>query len=164
MHTRYLHVDRFLEPGELIASATPLAVKTILGSCIAVCLWDPVAKIGGVNHYLLPHPCRPQDSGNRFGVMAIPALLQEIAGLGGAPGRLVASVIGGGCPMGALHTAFVGRQNRDIAIETLERLHVRIRREDTGGHHGRKLLFNTGSGQLIVRRVRGMHERLALEG
>ncbi len=161
MTTRYLRVDRFLEPGELIASATPLAVKTILGSCIAVCLWDPVAKVGGVNHYLLPHPCRPEDSGNRFGVMAIPALLEEITALGGVPSRLVASVIGGGCPMGALHSAFVGRQNRDLAIEVLRRLRLRVIREDTGGHHGRKVLFNTGSGNLIIRQVRGMHERLA---
>ncbi len=159
MPPRYLHVDCFLEPGELIASATPLAVKTILGSCIAVCLWDPVAKTGGMNHYLLPHPYHPQDSGNRYGVMAIPALLREIVRLGGVPRRLRASVIGGGCPMSALQTALVGQQNRDLAFQTLERLQIRIVREDTGGQHGRKLLFDTGSGRIIVRRIRGMHER-----
>ena len=44
----------YLHPGQLLVSAHACAVTTILGSCVAVCLWDPVAKIGGINHFMLP--------------------------------------------------------------------------------------------------------------
>jgi chemotaxis receptor (MCP) glutamine deamidase CheD len=114
--------DIFLAPGELVVCRDAVRIRTILGSCIAVCLWDRRRRVGGVNHYLLPRPTDGKTCDNRFGSVAIPRLIAGVCRAGGAPVR-----------------------------------------QETGGDHGRGLLFNPHTGELTVRRVRGWAE-LAVEG
>src|SRR5262249_44811038 len=80
-----------LAPGRLFVSATPAQVSTILGSCVSVCLWDPEARAGGINHFLLPEgvPASP-----RFGQSAVPLLIQGVLDLGARRTRLRAKVFG----------------------------------------------------------------------
>ena len=72
----------YLHPGQLFVSANSYAVTTILGSCVAVCLWDPVTQIGGINHFLLPTFSGEGIASPRFGNFAIKELLDQLAQLG----------------------------------------------------------------------------------
>ncbi|HEX6770065.1 MAG TPA: chemotaxis protein CheD, partial [Candidatus Binatia bacterium] len=72
----------YLHPGQLFVAADSYAVTTILGSCVAVCLWDPVTRIGGINHFLLPTFSGQGIASPRFGNIAIKDLLDQLAELG----------------------------------------------------------------------------------
>jgi len=73
----------YVQPGQLVVSAVPRTLSTILGSCVAVCLWDPAVAAGGMNHYLLPSGPRAAAASPRFGEVAVPDLVQRLVGLGG---------------------------------------------------------------------------------
>lgn len=134
---------------------TPANVKTILGSCVGVCLCDSPRHIGGVNHFLLATPGPNDAPDNRFGAVATPRLIQELVRHGARTPNLRAAVIGGGRPVSALQSAAVGDENVAVALAVLREHRIRVIRQETGGDHGRKLLFNTSSGKLIVRRIGG---------
>ncbi|MBV8547532.1 MAG: chemotaxis protein CheD, partial [Acidobacteria bacterium] len=68
----------YLYPGQVVTASQPLLVSTILGSCIAVCLWDDTARIAGINHYLLPSDPLRWQSDLRYGNVAIDRLIAEI--------------------------------------------------------------------------------------
>lgn len=146
-------VDVFLTPGELTVQDRPVYIKTIVGSCVAVCLWDPGARVGGVNHYLLARPAGEQVPDTRFGSCAIPTLLDRMARAGALVARLEAAVVGGGNPVESMRESRIGAENIEIALALLADQGVAVRRRETGGNHGRKLLFSTHDGALIVRRL-----------
>ena len=77
----------YLVPGRLHAASEPTAITTVLGSCVAVCLHDPLASVGGMNHYLLPWPA-PHERSARFGSIAIESLLESVLRLGAHQPRL----------------------------------------------------------------------------
>lgn len=158
MNTRRHRVDVFLAPGELAVHAGPINIKTIVGSCVAVCLWDPQRRIAGVNHYLLPHPNGSDVADTRFGSIAMKKLIERVCSAGATRERLQASVIGGGSPLDAIKFGSVGEQNVNLALAVLRENGIRVIRQETGGAHGRKLLFNAQTGDLLVRRVRGWAE------
>ena len=81
-----------LHVGGVHASAEPSMIKTLLGSCVAVCLWDERARVGGMNHFLLPdgRPDGPHDEATRFGVHAMDCLVGEMLKLGADSRRMVA--------------------------------------------------------------------------
>ncbi len=153
MSSHRLHVDIFLNPGEITAHARPVNVKTIVGSCVAICLWDPHMHIGGVNHFLLPAPTPRDQYDARYGSVAIPMLINELLRLGADRDNLQACVVGGGHHTRIIPNGTIGQDNTTCAIQLLESMHIAIARQDTGGPLGRKLLFNTGSGELHVRTI-----------
>jgi chemotaxis protein CheD len=161
--TPRLHVDVFLAPGALTVHGQPTFVKTILGSCVAVCLWDAEAGVGGVNHFLLAHPGQADEATDRYGSVATPRLIASVLRAGGKTGRLAAAVIGGGHPIDVIDFAPIGDNNTAVALTVLREAGVPVVRQETGGAHGRKLLFNTATGELYVRRLRGQAE-IAEEG
>jgi chemotaxis protein CheD len=145
----------YLLPGQLHASAVPCEILTIVGSCVAVCLCDAQARVGGANHYLL---AQPLGHGNelRFGTAAIPRLVQALVELGARRERLEAKVFGGARivaaapPPGVLH---LGARNVAIARELLARDGIRIVAEDVEGNHARRVLFQTGTGATQLKRL-----------
>jgi chemotaxis protein CheD len=146
-------VDLYLSPGDLTVRVQPANVKTILGSCVAVCLWDPDRRIGGVNHYLLPIPVGEGTPDNRFGLIAIPALVSGLTRHGATAATLRAAIVGGGHPAGAVASTHIGDLNAALADTLLGQCGILVVTRHTGGGFGRKLLFNTGTGELIVRRL-----------
>jgi chemotaxis protein CheD len=77
----------YLHPGQIYTDAHAAYVTTVLGSCVAVCLWDPVARVGGMNHFLLPH-----GKGPRYGNEAMTHLVEEMTTRGAFVARMVAKV------------------------------------------------------------------------
>lgn len=143
----------YLHPGQLVASSEPCSVTTILGSCVAACIWDPDAGVGGMNHFLLPHFAGPSSASPRFGSVAMSQLVEELLGLGARADRLRAKVFGGGCVVEALRRQSngLGAQNVDLALRFLRKLAIPVMSEDVGGDRGRKLAFRTADGAAEVR-------------
>jgi len=133
-----LHIQ--ITQGELHVTADPAHVlTTVLGSCVAACIRDPVANIGGMNHFLLPKA----DSGDRratdYGVNAMELLINGILKLGGARERLEAKLFGGANVV-AVSTA-IGWHNAAFAEQFLADEGIRLVGGDLGGTHARKVHF-----------------------
>ena len=143
----------YLHPGQLFVSADSYAVTTILGSCVAVCLWDPVSRIGGINHFLLPTFNGEGIASPRFGNIAIKELLDQLAGLGSQKHNLLAKIFGGGCVLEAFRDRQhqLGSKNIEVARALLESESIPLVGHDVGGQRGRKLIFHTDDGAAWVK-------------
>ena len=84
-----------LMPGELYCDRTPQCLTTVLGSCVALCLWDSHLRFGGMNHFMLPN--RPSNAplSFKFGDVAVPELIEAMLVLGSNPRHLQAKLFGG---------------------------------------------------------------------
>jgi len=142
----------YLAPGRLYASSEDVQVTTILGSCVAVCLWDAQAEVGGINHFVLPSgsPASP-----RFGDSAVALLIGQVLEQGGHRGRLAAKIFGGACVLEAFRADqwSLGARNVEIAREQLEAAAIPVVGEDVGGDRGRKLVFHVRTGAAWVRPI-----------
>lgn len=146
-------VKVYLLPGQLFASPEPCAVTTILGSCVAVCVWDRVLRIGGINHYLLPFWVGNGLASPRFGNVAVQRLIEKLLALGCQKQHLQAKLFGGACVIEAFHNRdnHLGMKNIQVARKVLETQGVPVIGEDVGGRQGRKLIFHTDEGTALVK-------------
>lgn len=142
----------YLLPGNLFAHGEEHQVLTVLGSCVSVCLWDPRTGIGGINHYMLPLWNGEGLASPRFGNIAIMKLLEKILDLGADRRSLQAKVFGGGDMLKAMNSFMnIGQRNIVLAQDVLKDEKIPIVSADTGGKHGRKLMFNTRTGVVLVK-------------
>jgi len=142
----------FLAPGAVYCAGTPALVTTILGSCIAICLWDRRLRAGGINHYVLPSGGA---AGNlRYGNAAMARLFERMGALGSRVDDLRAKVFGGAAvlPFGEEQT--VGERNLQVALEGLRQRGIPVVAQRTGGESGLFLRFHTASGEVMVRALR----------
>jgi chemotaxis protein CheD len=109
----------YLHAGQLAIAREPTAITTVLGSCVAVCLHDPVTRIGGMNHFLLPFHVERERS-PRFGTVAVPQLVDEVVRAGASRASLVAKVFGGGSVISAFRGRNLGEENAHLALRLLE--------------------------------------------
>jgi len=138
----------YVHPGHLHVSGGPGFITTILGSCVSVCLHDPVARVGGLNHFLLPtHTCTDETS-LRYGTPATEQLLQQILARGALKKRLVAHLVGGASVLAAFgrDEHHLGTRNVDVARAVLIKHRIPVMSADVGGTRGRKLLFSPRDG------------------
>ena len=144
----------YVHAGRMFYSAEAHEVTTILGSCVAVCVWDSVTGVGGLNHYMLP-AAGQQQSGPRFGTYAVPHLIEAVLQLGASRSRLRAKLFGGACVLKAFQNkgGELGLRNVAVARELLAAERVPVVGEDVGGNSGRKLVFRTDDGLAMVRRL-----------
>jgi chemotaxis protein CheD len=141
----------FLQPGHLFVGPEPTTVTTILGSCVAVCLWDQARQIGGINHFMLPAAPGGGPPSPRFGDAAMKQLLDALSALGARPRSLQARVFGGACVLAAMRSeSHLGKKNADVAMDFLTRAGIRIVEVDTGGNRGRKLIYRTDEGSACL--------------
>ena len=136
---------RYLQPGQLLVAIAPTAITTVLGSCVAVCLWDPQKRIGGMNHFILPQNAGGTVASLRFGNTAMEQLIAQVRGASGRLPLLRARVFGG-ASMFEKQGETLGQQNAALAIEFLSRRGIDIVQIDVGGNRGRKLVFHTDEG------------------
>jgi chemotaxis protein CheD len=146
-------VEVFLSPGAVHCTSVPSRVTTILGSCVAVCLWDRVRRVGGINHFILPYR-RQERPSSRFGDFAIAHLVDEMQRLGCDLGAMRAKVFGGAAVLPfASGGDPVGEQNVRVAMEWLREHGIPVIAQRTGGRSGLVVRLFTESGDVLVRRV-----------
>jgi chemotaxis protein CheD len=134
----------------MFASAQPAEVTTILGSCVAVCLWDRYLGIGGINHYMLPTWNGMELASPKYGNIAIERLTERMLQLGCKKNNLVAKVFGGGEVITVSSSSMhIGERNVMVAEEMLMEQNIPIIGRSTGGKNGRKIIFNTHTGEVL---------------
>jgi chemotaxis protein CheD len=138
--------------GEIHCSAVPQIMTTVLGSCVAVCLWDRVRAIGGMNHFVLPSDPRGENN-PRYGDVAIDQLEAGLVRLGCRITDLQAKIFGGAAvlPAGGAHS--VGSNNVRLALERLQRDRIKIIAQRTGGVLGQQIRFHTRTGDVFTRYI-----------
>jgi chemotaxis receptor (MCP) glutamine deamidase CheD len=141
--------------GEIVASATPLLLQTLLGSCVAVCLRDPVTCIGGMNHILLPGRCDGDDRPSRCGVHAMELLINAVMSQGGDRRRLEAKVFGAGNVVAGLRSPTIGELNAAFIREFLATEKIPLIAQRLGGTHPVQVYFRTDTGKATVHTVDG---------
>ena len=124
-----------------------------LGSCVAIILYDPVARIGGVAHVLLPKSPINCDNEGKYADTGTRRLVKEMLNHGVRKERLVAKLVGGAQMFPNLNLAIanIGRENSMIIRSILRELMIRIVAEDLGGNRGRSAYFNTSDGHVIIK-------------
>jgi chemotaxis protein CheD len=135
-------------------SASPDILRTILGSCVGVCLYDPELMIGGMCHIMLP-TCRDGSvSFKKYADSAIPLLLEDMEVRGGNRSRFTAKIIGGAKMFNVSERSIMGEigNNNIVKVrEVLNSLNIAIIAEDTGGNYGRTIDFYLETGEVKIK-------------
>lgn len=146
---------RYLFPAEIFVSSEPTMVSTVLGSCVAVCLWDSRRVIGGMNHYLLPLWNGDGLATPKYGNIAIRQLVEKVVVKGAERSNLQAKIFGGAAMWSHSDGLFaIGLRNIELAQQQLKALQIPVAAADVGGTLSRKIFFNTGDGSVLLRRQR----------
>lgn len=149
----------FLLPGELCVSEEPMFMATLLGSCVAVCLYDKQTGVAGMNHFLRDKLDAPNEPQGKFGDASTTFLVKSLLAKGCSARGLEAKLYGGGAVVGNLGVgAGIGAQNIVVARRVLERYNIPVVAEDVGGKHGRKVYFNTRTFNVEVRQIGMRHQ------
>jgi chemotaxis protein CheD len=148
----------FLLPGQWAVPHEPSEVTTILGPCVAVCLFDRVRGIGGMNHFLLAAGGGSGRERSRYGDTSCEDLVQCLFASGSRSEDIEARIVGG-ANVGRLSAAegeSLGERNAEMARTVLRRHGIEVGFEDTGGPNARRLRFRTGVGILEVKTIDGV--------
>lgn len=146
-------IKYFLEPGYLYLATAPALISTVLGSCVSICIWDVKLKFGGMNHFILPKQQANDKASTKFGKVAIPLLIKMMIEEGSTQNNLEAQILGGAKPVENI-TLRIGEENVAIAREMLKHTGLKVVSEDVGGNLGRKIIFNTFTGEALVVKVK----------
>ncbi|MBJ6800986.1 histidine kinase [Geomonas propionica] len=154
--------------GEFFATDEAVAITTVLGSCVSVCLYDLELGIGGMNHFMLPElqqgvsapPCLGACDDNaqscaRYGACAMRRLLEQLELLGASRKRLVAKLFGAGRVMQS--STDIGANNAAFAVDYLKKQGIPIIASDLGERCPRKVMFFPQTGRALVKRIRALH-------
>ncbi len=137
-------------PGEYYCDSEDLLVMTTLGSCIAACLWDRQARVGGMNHFMLPEGAG--DSG-RYGSYAMELLINEMMKRGASRLTMEAKVFGGGAVISGMNSINVGERNTQFVLEFLATERIPVVSKDVLDVYPRKVCFLPASGKAMVKRL-----------
>lgn len=142
--------EYYLKPGYIFINRESSVISTVLGSCVAVSLWDCKKSYGGMAHYLYPFAGSEEKTTARYGNVAIGCLLKMFLEAETDKKNIEAQIFGGAAPQRFAECERVAKENIGIARSILKRARIRIVSEDVGGVMGRKLLYNTFSNETIV--------------
>jgi chemotaxis protein CheD len=137
-------------PGEYFVSREDMPIMTTLGSCIASCLWDRDARVGGMNHFMLPDGAG--DNG-RYGTFAMERLIDELLKQGATRSALQAKVFGGGQVLAGMDRLNVGERNTRFVLDYLDTARIPVVSQDVLDAYPRKVCFLPSSGRVMVRRL-----------
>ena len=137
-------------PGEYYVDNQDLLILTTLGSCIAACLWDRNARVGGMNHFMLPEGVG--DSG-RYGSYAMELLINEMLKRGASRSGMEAKVFGGGQVVSGMTTMNVGERNTSFVLDYLKTERIPVVSKDVLDIYPRKVCFLPASGKAMVKRL-----------
>ena len=154
-------------PGEYYVTSQGALIVTVLGSCIAACIRDPVSGYGGMNHFLLPTDERPVIDGMgdsaRYGAYAMELLINQLLKLGAARHRLEAKIFGGGNVLRGLSGQGVGMRNAEFVQEYLRNESIPVLAADVGDNYPRKVYYFPDKGMVKVKRIRQLHNTTIID-
>ena len=149
----------YLYPGTLFVHKEQHLVTTVLGSCVSVCLWNQTARLGGINHYLLPLWNGEGLPTPKYGNIAIEKLIEKVKAISSPGDKLIAKVFGGASMWEKTEGLLaIGQRNIEFATESLKAHGIKIISSDVGGFQGRKIIFDTAEGTVLMRRQRPMRQ------
>jgi chemotaxis protein CheD len=140
-------------PGEYFVYHEDILIMTTLGSCIAACLWDRQAKVGGMNHFMLPDGGDRGSAGGRYGSFAMELLINEMMKLGAQRSTMEAKVFGGGQVISGMNSMNVGERNTTFVLDYLKAEHIPVVSKDVLDIYPRKVCFLPASGKAMVKRL-----------
>ena len=149
-------------PGQYYAARHDVVVVTVLGSCVSACLWDPLRRIGGMNHFMLPGVGRQGAAGAqaqepaRMGVYAMEVLINQMLKLGAQRSGLCAKVFGGGSVLEGMEALNIGNQNGAFVLDFLREEGIRVAAQDLYDTCPRKVYFFPATGKVLVKRLATM--------
>ncbi|NLY76013.1 MAG: chemotaxis protein CheD [Firmicutes bacterium] len=131
-----------------------------LGSCVAICVYDSVVKVGGIAHVMLPHSSMAVDDPNRakFGDTALPFLLEEMEKMGAASSRLDVKLVGGAemfAYEGKTERLKIGERNLQVIEASCQKAGLKISGRCVGGNCGRSVFMNLENGEVQVKTIKG---------
>ncbi|MGE0642101.1 MAG: chemoreceptor glutamine deamidase CheD [Nitrospira sp.] len=163
--SRFPHEIASILPGEFFVSREPMVVYTVLGSCIAACIRDPIVRVGGMNHFMLP---KPKEGGNdswgestRYGSYAMESLINEILKQGGVKSRLEVKLFGAGkIYEGKID---VGARNAEWVLGFLKTEGLTPVKSDLGDVCPRKVYYFTESGRVLMKKIERLKNKTILD-
>ena len=136
--------------GEMSVASDGDQLRTLLGSCIGLALFDRRRKVGGLAHIVLPSARGKTDRPGKFVDTAIPKLIEEMETLAGGELNLTAKMAGGACMFATAVTANIGRQNQESCQRLLGELRIPLVATHCGGGKGRRMSLNTANGRVLI--------------
>jgi len=150
-------------PGEYFVAVDDIMIMTVLGSCIAACIWDSRARAGGMNHFMLPEG-DGLEGGGRYGSYAMELLINKLLKVGARRESMQAKVFGGAQVMAGLTAMNVGERNTEFVLDYLSTERIPVVSQDVLDIHPRKVCFFPTSGKALVKRLAHAHpESLVIE-
>jgi chemotaxis receptor (MCP) glutamine deamidase CheD len=143
--------------GQYHASRLPTVIRTVVGSCVAVCLYDPSTETGGMNHIFLPGKNETEsfEVSARYGVHAMELLTARLVKLGADRTRLIAKAFGGANIFPEMNAGRnIGKRNSEFVISYLEKESIRLVSCNLGGTTGKKIFFHTDTGDVFLQHLK----------
>lgn len=143
-----------LAQGDYAVSDEPILLTTVLGSCVAACLYAPDKQMGGINHFLLPEAgaSEPEANSFRYGVHAMEVLINSLLRKGAARETLQLKVCGAGDVVSGLSNR-VGKANATFITLYAKQEKLDLLAADLGGDHPRRVVFNPTTGSMKVKKL-----------
>ena len=145
--------EHYLYPSAIFASDRPHKITTVLGTCVAICLWDKRLKIGGINHYMLPLWNGDGLASPKYGNIAMEKLIERLVEMGSRKGDLIAKVFGGKNVHIEVDAFKIGQRNIDYALNILDEMNIPVSGKSVGGDQGRKLMFHSDTGEVFMKYI-----------
>lgn len=146
----------YLRPGEIYVSQVPTLVSTVLGSCVSVILYSPTLAKGAICHAMLPSGTN--ENGFRYVDTAVTVMYERLRNISKQSLDFQVKLFGGANMLntgnGSTGPMTVGQQNVEAALQAIKALGLTLVASDTGGDRGRKIFFNSTTGEVLMRPVR----------
>ena len=159
-----------LLPGQYFVTTRDKMLVTVLGSCVAACLFDPYTGFGGMNHFMLPTVNKSagefeqvQGMAAKYGVHAMEILINELVKVGAQKNRLQAKVFGGGKVVPSFVQNDVGKFNAKFVTQFLETEGIPILASDLCDLYARKVYFFPSSGHVMMKRIHELNNATIIE-
>ncbi|AHV94061.1 chemoreceptor glutamine deamidase CheD [Bordetella holmesii] len=155
------HAVKVLPNEYFVTAGEDIMLSTVLGSCVAACLRDPVTGVGGMNHFMLPEgdAQSPASATMRYGAFAMEVLINELLKAGAARERLQAKVFGGGAVLSAMQQMNIGERNGRFVLQYLKTEAIPVLAQDLGDIHARRIHYFPREGRVLVRKMPAHHAR-----
>jgi len=152
-------------PGQYFVTDRDIVLATVLGSCVAACIRDSAAGVGGMNHFLLPQTVgdvSPAGRSARYGTYAMEVLINGLIRQGARKQSMEAKVFGGGSVLRDLRTSGVGESNARFIVDYLGKEGIPVAARDLLDECARKIYFFPATGRVLVKKLRQLHNDTVL--